>query len=213
MGFFLATDGVFFVSRRGSVSCRPALSHRVSLPLLLLVGHVLALCARVTSPGAPFGQAIVVLEEAGTGHPVLDHTRVPDEGREHGPDGLGHTGTHRLNRRTLRRLAGLTGGGAGTALAAVLGQSLLSPVLGTFTDAFNQSLQFALYPTYVTPAVDDNGERVSGRVPPQMAVLTDFGVNIMDRFDLSILAAPNRNDIPPQGSLSYQIDQNLSISG
>jgi translocation and assembly module TamB len=30
---------------------------------------------------------------------------------------------------------------------------------------------------------------------------------------LSVLAAPNRNDIPPQGSLSYQIDQNLSISG
>ena len=110
-------------------------------------------------------------------------------------------------------LAGLTGGGAGTALAAVLGQSLLSPVLGTFTDAFNQRLQFALYPTYVTPIVDNNGERVSGRVPPQLAIVTDFGVNIMDRFDLSVLAAPNRNDLPPQGNLTYQIDQNLSISG
>ena len=110
-------------------------------------------------------------------------------------------------------LAGLTGAGAGTALAAVLGQSLLSPVLGTFTDAFNQRLQFALYPTYVTPNVQDDGERVSGRVPPQMAIVTDFGVNIADRFDLSILAAPNRNDIPPQGSLSYQIDQNLSVTG
>ncbi len=110
-------------------------------------------------------------------------------------------------------LAGLTGAGAGTALAAVLGQSLLSPVLGTFTDAFNQRLQFALYPTYVTPTVDNNGERVSGRVPPQLAILTDFGVNITDRFDLSVLAAPNRNDIPPQGSLGYQIDPNLSISG
>ena len=110
-------------------------------------------------------------------------------------------------------LAGLTGGGAGTALAAVLGQSLLSPVLGTFTDAFNQRLQFALYPTYVTPIVDNNGERVSGRVPPQLAIVTDFGVNITDRFDLSVLAAPNRNDLPPQGSLTYQIDQNLSVSG
>ena len=110
-------------------------------------------------------------------------------------------------------LSGLTGAGAGTALAAVLGQSLLSPVLGTFTDAFNQRLQFALYPTYVTPAVDNSGERVSGRVPPQMAIVTDVGVNILDRFDLSVLAAPNRNDIPPQGSLGYQIDSNLSISG
>lgn len=110
-------------------------------------------------------------------------------------------------------LSGLTGAGAGTAIAAVLGQSLLSPVLGTFTDAFNQRLQFALYPTYVTPNVEDEDERVSGRVPPQMAIVTDIGVNIADRFDLSVLAAPNRNDIPPQGSLSYQIDQNLSISG
>jgi translocation and assembly module TamB len=110
-------------------------------------------------------------------------------------------------------LSGLSGAGAGTALAAVLGQSLLSPVLGTFTDAFNQRLQFALYPTYVNPNVDNNGERVSGRVPPQMALVTDIGINITDRFDFSVLAAPNRNDIPPQGSLSYQIDQNLSISG
>ena len=65
----------------------------------------------------------------------------------------------------------------------------------------------------MTPNVQDDGERVSGRVPPQMAIVTDFGVNIADRFDLSILAAPNRNDIPPQGSLSYQIDQNLSVTG
>ena len=110
-------------------------------------------------------------------------------------------------------LAGLTGAGAGTALAAVLGQSLLSPVLGPFTVAFNQRLQFALYPTYVMPTVNNDGELVSGRVPPQLAIVTDFGVNISDRFDLSILAAPNRNDIPPQGGLSYQIDQNLSVSG
>ena len=110
-------------------------------------------------------------------------------------------------------LSGLAGGGAGTALAAVLGQSLLSPVLGTFTDAFNQRLQFALYPTYVRPAISNDGERVSDRVPPQLAIVTDFGVNITDRFDLSVLAAPNRNDIPPQGSLTYQIDQSLSVSG
>ena len=95
----------------------------------------------------------------------------------------------------------------------MLGQSLLSPLLGTFTDNFNQRLQFALYPTYVTPIVDNNGERVSGRVPPQLAIVTDFGVNITDRFDLSVLAAPNRNDLPPQGSLTYQIDTNLSVSG
>ncbi len=110
-------------------------------------------------------------------------------------------------------LSGLTGAGAGTALAAVLGQSLLSPILGTFTDAFSQRLQFALYPTYVNPVVNNKGERVSGRVPQQLAIVTELGVDVSDRVNLSILSAPNRTDISPQGSISYQIDPNLSISG
>ena len=109
-------------------------------------------------------------------------------------------------------LAGLSGAGAGAALAAVLGQSLLSPVLGTLTDAFNQRLQFALYPTYVTPTVQNNQERTSGQVPPQLALVTDVGVALTDRFDFSVLAAPDRNDIPGQGTLSYQINSTTSVS-
>ena len=110
-------------------------------------------------------------------------------------------------------LAGLSGAGAGTAIAAVLGQSLLSPVLGTLTDAFSQRLQFALYPTYVTPVVQSESERISGQVPPQLALVTDIGVSVTDRFDFSVLAAPNRNDIPAQSTLTYQINSNLSASG
>ena len=110
-------------------------------------------------------------------------------------------------------LAGLSGAGAGAALAAVLGQSLLSPVLGTLTDAFNQRLQFALYPTYVTPIVQNDEERVSGQVPPRLALVTDVGVSLTDRFDFSVLAAPDRNDIPAQGTVSYQINPNMSLSG
>ncbi len=110
-------------------------------------------------------------------------------------------------------LAGLSNSGGGTALAAVLGQSLLTPVIGTLTDAFSQRLQFALYPTYVSPEIQDEQERVSGRVPPQLALVTELGLDVSERFNFSVLAAPNRNDIPPQGTLSYQIDNNLSISG
>ena len=109
-------------------------------------------------------------------------------------------------------LAGLSGAGAGAALAAVLGQSLLSPVLGTLTDAFNQRLQFALYPTYVTPTVQNNQERTSGQVPPQLALVTDVGVALTDRFDFSVLAAPDRNDIPSQGTLTYQLNSRTSVS-
>ena len=110
-------------------------------------------------------------------------------------------------------LAGLSGSGGGAALAAVLGQSLLTPVIGTFTDAFSQRLQFALYPTYLSPQIKDDQERVSGQVPPQLALVTEFGLDLTDRFNFSVLAAPNRNDIPPLGTLSYQISPNLSLQG
>ena len=50
-------------------------------------------------------------------------------------------------------------------------------------------------------------------MPPQLALVTELGVDVSERFNLSVLAAPNRNDIPPQGTLSYQIDNNLSLSG
>ena len=107
----------------------------------------------------------------------------------------------------------LSGGGASAALATVLGQSLLSPVLGTLTDAMGQRLQVALYPTYVTPEVKTEEDRTSGRVPPTFALMTEFGVDITDRFDVSVLAAPNNTDVPPQASVSYQISPNTTISG
>ena len=121
----------------------------------------------------------------------------------------------RAQHRRQQRLAedGCNGGAsAGTAIAAVLGQSLLSPVLGTLTDAFSQRLQFALYPTYVSPLVQSESERISGQVPPQLALVTDIGVSMTDRFDFSVLAAPNRNDIPSQGTLTYQINSTLGAS-
>ena len=110
-------------------------------------------------------------------------------------------------------LAGLSNSGGGAALAAVLGQSLLTPVIGTLTDTLSERLQFALYPTYVSPEIKDTAERVSGRVPPQLAVVTELGVDLSERFNFSVIAAPNRNDIPPQGILSYQINPNLSVNG
>jgi translocation and assembly module TamB len=43
--------------------------------------------------------------------------------------------------------------------------------------------------------------------------VTDVGVSLTDRFDFSVLAAPDRNDIPAQGTVSYQINPNMSLSG
>ena len=54
---------------------------------------------------------------------------------------------------------------------------------------------------------------MSGRVPPQLALVTELGVDLTDRFNFSVLAAPNRNDLPPQGTLSYQINSKLTLEG
>ena len=109
-------------------------------------------------------------------------------------------------------LSGLAGSG-GAALATVVGQSLLSPVLGTLTDAMGQRLQVAIFPTYVTPDIKSDKERTSGRVPPTFTLVTEFGVDLTDRFDLSVLAAPNTSDVPPQATVSYRLTPNTTVSG
>lgn len=108
-------------------------------------------------------------------------------------------------------LAGLSGGGAGTALATVLGQSLLSPLLSTLSDALGQRVSLALYPTYVTPAIDTSQERRSGRVPPQLVLGAEVGYDITDRINASVLVAPNRSDIPPQVTVNYKASEKLNL--
>ena len=109
-------------------------------------------------------------------------------------------------------LSGLAGAG-GTALATVVGQSLLSPVLGTLTDAMGQRMQIAFFPTYVTPEVKGDRERTSGRVSPTFTLVTELSVDATDRFDFSVLAAPNTTDVPPQATVTYRVTPNTSLSG
>ncbi|MFM7266001.1 MAG: translocation/assembly module TamB domain-containing protein, partial [Cyanobium sp.] len=110
-------------------------------------------------------------------------------------------------------LAGLSGGQAGTALATVLGQSLLSPLLGTLSDAFGQRVSFALYPTYVNPSLSTREERRSRRVPPQLVFGAEVGYDITDRINASLLAAPNRSDVPPQLTLNYKASETFNLEG
>ena len=110
-------------------------------------------------------------------------------------------------------LAGVVGSGAGAALATVLGQSLLSPVLGTLGDAFGQRLSIALYPAYVNQAVTRGSEQRSGRVPPQLVVATELGLDITERFNASVLAAPNVDNVPPQLNLTFKASELLNIQG
>ena len=76
-----------------------------------------------------------------------------------------------------------------------------------------QRLQIALFPTYITPEVKDVEERTSGRVPPKFTLVTEIGVDVSDRFDFSVLAAPNTTDLPPQATITYQLNPNTALSG
>jgi len=110
-------------------------------------------------------------------------------------------------------LAGLSGGGAGTALATVVGQSLLSPLLATLSDAFGQRVSLALYPTYVNPSISSERELFSRRVPPQLVLGAEVGYDLSDRFNVSVLAAPNRSDVAPQFTFTYRASQNFNLQG
>jgi translocation and assembly module TamB len=108
-------------------------------------------------------------------------------------------------------LAGLSGGGAGAALATVVGQTLLSPLLSSLSDALGQRVSLALYPTYVNQAIDTQRERTTRRVPPQLVLGAEIGVDISNRFSMSVLAAPNRTDVPPQVTLTYKASDTFNL--
>ena len=114
-------------------------------------------------------------------------------------------------------VAGLGGGNAGAALATVVGQSLLSPLLSSLTDALGERVSFAIYPSFVVPTTNQTGNRDTPinnrRVPSQLVLGTELGLDISQRFNLSVLAAPNRSDIPPQLTLRYQLNDTVGLQG
>ncbi len=111
-------------------------------------------------------------------------------------------------------LAGVVGGaGAGAALATVVGQSLLSPILGTLGDAFGQRLSLAIYPAYVSQGVNRASEQRSRRVPTQLVLATEAGLDLTERFSVSLLAAPNVENVPPQVNLNYKASELINLQG
>ncbi|MCP9809314.1 translocation/assembly module TamB domain-containing protein [Cyanobium sp. HWJ4-Hawea] len=110
-------------------------------------------------------------------------------------------------------LAGLAAGQAGAALATALGQTLLSPVLGGLSDALGQRVSFALYPIFVNTYVNGTTSQRSGQVPPQLVLGSEIGLDITQRFNTSILAAPNRSDVPPQLNLNYRASDLINLQG
>jgi translocation and assembly module TamB len=110
-------------------------------------------------------------------------------------------------------LVGLLGANASAALATVLGQSLLTPVLGSANQVFGDRLSFALYPAYfVVPDVSP-GSSTSNQLPSKLALGSEIGLDLTERFNFSVLAAPDRSDLPPQFNLRYQASDRVGVQG
>ena len=91
--------------------------------------------------------------------------------------------------------------------------ALLSPLLGSLTDALGQRVSLALYPTYVNQAISDGSLTNGERVAPQLVLAAEVGYDLTSRLNASLLAAPNRSDVPPQFNLNYKATNNLSLEG
>ena len=111
-------------------------------------------------------------------------------------------------------LAGVAAANAGTAVATLLGGTLLSPVISGLSNLFDDRITASLYPAFLEPYVQDSGKGNSqGRVPSQLVLGAEVGVDLSDRFNFSVLAAPNRSDIPPEAVLRYQATDKVGVQG
>ena len=54
---------------------------------------------------------------------------------------------------------------------------------------------------------DDNSH------PVQQAWIAEVGLDLSERINFSIQATPNRKDIPPQGTLTYQFSSSIGVLG
>jgi translocation and assembly module TamB len=49
------------------------------------------------------------------------------------------------------------------------------------------------------------------RTPPQLVLATEVGFDVTNRIKASVLAAPNRSDIPSQLTLNYKASETFSF--
>ncbi len=63
----------------------------------------------------------------------------------------------------------------------------------------------------MNPEIPNREVRLSRRVPPQLVLGAEMGVDLTDRVNLSVLAAPNRSDVAPQATLNYKASEALNV--
>ena len=65
----------------------------------------------------------------------------------------------------------------------------------------------------MNPTVTSQEALQSQRLPPQLGLGAEIGIDITERFNASVLAAPNRSDVPPQINLNLRANDLLNLQG
>ncbi len=116
----------------------------------------------------------------------------------------------------------ISSGGNGDVLASFLNRSFASYLQGNINGFLSDRLQISLYPAYIngSDSKDDTSESGSSstdqedtNLSGQQAWVTEIGVDLNDKINFSVQAAPNRQDIPPKGNITFQMNPNVGLLG
>ena len=116
----------------------------------------------------------------------------------------------------------ISSGGNGDVLASFLNRSFASYLQGNINGFLSDRLQISLYPAYIngSDSEDDTSDSSSSsndqedtNLPGQPAWVTEIGVDLNDKINFSVQAAPNRKDIPPKGNITFQMNPNVGLLG
>ena len=103
-----------------------------------------------------------------------------------------------------------------------MNRSFASYLQGNINGFLSDRLQISLYPTYINGSdLDDDASESSSsstdqedtNLPGQQAWVTEIGVDLNDKINFSVQAAPNRQDIPPKGNITFQMNPNIGLLG
>jgi len=116
----------------------------------------------------------------------------------------------------------LDSGGNGDAIAGFLNSSVASYLQGNINGFLSDRVQLSLYPTYINgSSLDDDAteggsqstDQEDSNLPAQQAWVTEIGLDLSDKINFSVQAAPNRQDIPPKGNITLQMNPNIGLLG
>ncbi len=115
----------------------------------------------------------------------------------------------------------VSSGGDGDALTSFLNRSFASYLQGNINGFLSDRLQISLYPAYINGSdLEDDASESSSNTDQedtnftgQQAWVTEIGVDLNDKINFSVQAAPNRQDIPPKGNITFQMNPNIGLLG